>query len=318
VPGPVVVDLIENAEEPPAIDVAREISADDCSIGDRLSISERPIVIAGSLGIRQHWGSNLSELRIPVFSTAAAKGIVDEHSSHAAGVFTGAGGELSPEAQLLPEADLVIGLGVTAREVLATKPFACPAISVEAVETPGIEGFAFTDRVGIDKANTVFNVLGEKAWGDDLVGESIARLRDNLLEGFLPGRVFEVVETYFARRVRAVFDVGYFCTVGEHMWRASRPDWALLSGQGRYMGTSVPMAIGASLYDPSVPTIAFVGDGGIGMYLAELKLAVKHRLPLLVVLMTDNAFGSIRSRAITNGLSQTPLIMDGRSWTRNN
>jgi acetolactate synthase-1/2/3 large subunit len=80
------------------------------------------------------------------------------------------------------------------------------------------------------------------------------------------------------------------------------------------MGTGLPMAIGAALHDPSVPTVMVAGDGGIAMYLAEVKLAVQHKLPLLIVLMTDNAFGSVRTRAIKDGLTQKPLIMDGKSW----
>ena len=30
--------------------------------------------------------------------------------------------------------------------------------------------------------------------------------------------------------------------------------------------------------------------------------------------MTDNAFASIRTRALRDGLTQSPLVMDGRSW----
>jgi acetolactate synthase-1/2/3 large subunit len=122
-----------------------------------------------------------------------------------------------------------------------------------------------------------------------------------------------LIEERFAGNARMVMDTGYFCTIGEHAWRASRPDGCLLSGQARYMGTGLPMAIGAALTDRS-PTVAVLGDGGIGMYLSEIKLAERNQLPLLVVLMTDNSFSSIRARSLRDGLTQKPLIMDGRSW----
>jgi len=64
----------------------------------------------------------------------------------------------------------------------------------------------------------------------------------------------------------------------------------------------------------NAPTVLVTGDGGVAMYLAEAKLAVQHKLPLLIVLMTDNAFGSVRTRAIKEGLTQKPLTMDGKSW----
>jgi acetolactate synthase-1/2/3 large subunit len=74
------------------------------------------------------------------------------------------------------------------------------------------------------------------------------------------------------------------------------------------------MALGAALHDSNMPTVLVTGDGGVAMYLAEAKLAVQHKLPLLIVLMTDNAFASVRTRAMKEGLTQKPLIMDGKSW----
>jgi acetolactate synthase-1/2/3 large subunit len=74
------------------------------------------------------------------------------------------------------------------------------------------------------------------------------------------------------------------------------------------------MALAAAICDSTLPTLAFVGDGGIGMYLAEVRLAVKLRLPVLLILMSDNSFGSIRTRAIKDKLTQKPLMMDGSSW----
>lgn len=80
------------------------------------------------------------------------------------------------------------------------------------------------------------------------------------------------------------------------------------------MGTSIPMALAASLIEPKTATVAVVGDGGIGMYLADVRLAVRHRLPLLIMLMTDAGFGSIRTRAQADGLTQTPLKIADPSW----
>ena len=80
------------------------------------------------------------------------------------------------------------------------------------------------------------------------------------------------------------------------------------------MGTAVPMAVAAALGDPNTPTVAVLGDGGIGMYLADARLAVRHRLPLLFVLMTDGGFGSIRARAQREGLTVSPLTIDDPSW----
>lgn len=314
IPGPVVFELAES--EIPQAPLQRTLppSGDIEVLVDAVKRANRPIVVAGTLAERQGWEKILASLQVPVFSTAAAKGVIDEKLPCAAGVYTGVGDTLTPEAQLIPKADLIICLGLTAREVIASRSFSCPSVAVDAVETPGYEGFSFTARAGLSAAQPVFEALEGKSWGIEPLAGVLTHLRSYMEQDFLPGQVFHAVDERFNGYVRVVMDTGYFCTIGEHAWLARRPDLCLLSGQGRYMGVGLPMALGAALYDSAVPTIVFLGDGSIGMYLAEVTLAVRHRLPLLVILMTDGAFGSIRTRAIKYGLAQDHLIMDKRSW----
>jgi acetolactate synthase-1/2/3 large subunit len=122
VPGPVVLELVagEVAAEPGGFGaLAYE------SVIAAVERAQRPLVIAGSLALRAGWRDALAALDIPVFSTASTKGVIDEERFPAAGVYTGAGLEKSPESSLLPAADLVVGLGLRPQEVLAAKPFAC-------------------------------------------------------------------------------------------------------------------------------------------------------------------------------------------------
>ncbi len=313
-PGPVVLELTE--KDDPALPgrdkIKKEKNLD--RIMELIRQSQRPVVIAGALSLRRGWSSWLNRLNIPVFSTAAAKGVADETLSQSAGVYTGAGRELTPESSILPRADLVVCLGLTAREVLAVRPFQTKSVNIEAVETPGRDGFNFDETTGIEAARPVLEALQGKLWGLGELDDVKAQLNAYMSRDFLPGQVFQVVNRHFQGRARTIIDTGYFCTIGEHALLAQKADQCLLSGQGRYMGTGLPMALGASLHDPGLPHIAFLGDGGIGMYMAEARLAVQNKLPLLIILMTDNFFGSIRTRAIKDGLTQKPLTFNDRSW----
>jgi acetolactate synthase-1/2/3 large subunit len=314
-PGPVLMELPAapvDAVAPTA--PAEKVVGDLAAAVAAVRRSERPLVIAGSLARRRGLGAMLAKLECPVFSTAAAKGIVDEAAPNAAGPFTGVGLELTPEHLLLERCDLVIGIGLTARECLATKPFAAPLLAIEAVDTPGTAAFEPATRVAISDAESVLEAVAHKQWGLDVLSEVMTRLQSRMDEGMLPGSVFHAIERRFDRRARLVLDTGYFCTIGEHAVHARDTDLCLMSGQGRYMGAALPMALGAAMHDRTTPTIAVLGDGGIGMYLAEITLAARHRLPLLTVLMTDNAFASIRTRAMRDHLTERPLLMDGRSW----
>lgn len=313
-PGPVVLELAESSGFAAAPQKAETVTAKADSILESIKRSRNPVVIAGALAVRQRWSSRLNTLGIPVFSTAAAKGVVDETLSHSAGVFTGVGAELTPESVLLARADLVVALGLTAREVLEVKPSDREFVNMVAVRAPGYKGFSFAHTAGIEAVAEVFDALAEKSWGLVELERIKCRLQSQMVGDFLPGQVFLRIHEHFSGVARVVMDTGYFCTIGEHAWQARKPDWCLMSGQGRYMGTGLPMALGASLHDPSVPTLAFLGDGGVGMYPAEAGIAVRYKLPLLIILMSDNAFGSIRTRAIKDGLTQAPLIMDGERW----
>jgi acetolactate synthase-1/2/3 large subunit len=313
-PGPVVYNLTPKPIDGEPDLISETLVSVNEEVGlDLIRKSRRPLVIAGSAALRAGLSHMLSGLGFPVFSTAAAKGIVDETAANAAGVFTGVGLSLTPEAVLVTEADLVIGIGLTAKEVLAVKPFPLPFVAFDAALSIGSEGFAPVSsiRLTVDKVGTA--LTGLPGWGLQSLQTVKRKLDERMSDGFLPGTVFQHIQSVLPLS-RVVMDTGYFCTIGEHAWKASRADLCLMSGQGRYMGTSLPMALGAALYDQATPTICVVGDGGVGMYLAEARLAARYRLPMIIMLMTDGTFGSIRTRSIRDGITQKPLLMEDRSW----
>jgi acetolactate synthase-1/2/3 large subunit len=317
-PGPVVLELAQ-PEPPVPTPLSSEPNkpADDkTKLFDLIHKSSRPVVIAGTLAIRQRLSARLGALKIPVFCTAAAKGVIDETHSMSAGVYTGVGLELSPEQHIVKEADLVVCIGMRPNEVLATKPFGPPAVNVSAVVETGEDAFGFLAVAGVESASDVLDALAEKVWGDDRVADAQARIRSAMISStFLPAHVFEVTQAHFKGRIRGVFDTGYFCTIAEHSWRPRDSSLCLMSGQARYMGTGIPMALGAAIYDPSVPTVAFLGDGGIGPFVGEIKLAVERRLPLLTCLLTDGFLSSIRTRALQDKLTQRPVRIGKPSWS---
>ena len=284
-----------------------------------LDESKCPVMIVGTLGTRRNWSKYFNTLAIPVFTTAAAKGAINESLPHAAGVFTGVGGPLSPEKNILPHADLIIAIGLRHNEVLAVKPFDRPAIHLDPLGEDLSFGFNF-NRLLEDtesRAEAVFDVLSEKQWGLDLVATSRQRLIEKLeTASFLPGPVYRCIAAHFKNEARLVLDTGDFCTIGEHAWEVSRPDLYLAAGQGRYMGVGIPLAVGAAIFDPQVPTIVFTGDGGIGMFVSEMKLAVQHKLPLLLVLLTDAHLGTIRGSSLKKGLTQHPTAISQPSWMK--
>jgi pyruvate dehydrogenase (quinone)/pyruvate oxidase len=67
-----------------------------------------------------------------------------------------------------------------------------------------------------------------------------------------------------------------------------------ISGTLATMACGLPYAIAAQVAYPDRPCIAFVGDGGFSMLMAEFVTAVKYKLPIKVVVIKNNTLGQIK------------------------
>lgn len=311
-PGPVVLELADTDGR--IAPVPQATRRDDEAAIRAIANAKRPVVVAGSLALRKGWSDFLNRLSVPTFSTASVKGVVDETLPHAAGPYTGVGRGVAPECELLKDADLLVGIGLRSHEVLsASGKIAC----VNFDDLDLAPGFSFEATGSASAAPRALELIGGKTpWGGHRIAEARMRMRRELLSGpFLPAQAYAcLAETLPSARM--VLDTGYFCTIGEHMWDVCAPDLYLSSAQGRSMGAALPMAIAAALCRRDELTILAIGDGGIGMYVAELMLAVSERLPLLVVFMRDGTHASVRERAVSKGLDQTALIAKTPDWAQ--
>ena len=99
------------------------------------------------------------------------------------------------------------------------------------------------------------------------------RLADNAIVSCDSG----TVATWFARHIRA-----------------RRGQKFSLSGTLATMANGLPYTIAAQIAYPERQCVAFVGDGGFSMLMAEFATAVKYRLPIKVVIVKNNSLGQIK------------------------
>lgn len=76
----------------------------------------------------------------------------------------------------------------------------------------------------------------------------------------------------------------------------------LVSGWWRAVGSGLPLALGAKVARPDRPVVAVVGDGGLGMLLAELATAAQEKLPVTIFVVNNRAFGEERDKQRQMGL----------------
>ncbi len=75
---------------------------------------------------------------------------------------------------------------------------------------------------------------------------------------------------------------------------ARRGQMYSLSGTLASMANGLPYAIAAQVAHPKRQVVAFVGDGGFSMLMAEFATAVKYKLPIKVVICKNNVLGMIK------------------------
>jgi len=85
------------------------------------------------------------------------------------------------------------------------------------------------------------------------------------------------------------------------LWEVPEPRRLLISSGLATMGYALPAAIAAALAAPRAPVVAFTGDGGLGMTLAEVETAVRLGLRVIVVVFNDAALSLIQIKQQPNG-----------------
>ena len=104
-----------------------------------------------------------------------------------------------------------------------------------------------------------------------------------------------------SRRV-VVSDVGrYVVGVWPYLRVADPGDFAAMGSFGA-IGLGLAGAIGAAIARPGDLTVAVLGDGGFMMSMAELSTAVRERLPLLVLVFDDGAYGAEYDKLVRFGI----------------
>jgi acetolactate synthase-1/2/3 large subunit len=132
--------------------------------------------------------------------------------------------------------------------------------------------------------------------------------------GVAPPRIVEQVAAAAARAgrdPRASVDAGAHMFSATAFWPCSRPRDLLISNGLASMGFALPAGIAAALHDPARGAVAFTGDGGLMMCLAELATAAECGARVVTVVFNDGALSLIDVKQ-----QQRQLPPQGVRWTR--
>ena len=85
------------------------------------------------------------------------------------------------------------------------------------------------------------------------------------------------------------------------LWEVDEPGEALISSGLATMGFALPAAISAAIARPDRRVACFIGDGGLGMTMAELETVARLGLDIAVVVFNDSALSLIQIKQARAG-----------------
>jgi acetolactate synthase I/II/III large subunit len=318
-PGPVVLSLPEDvlAEQadvpdgsPVEVEHAAPRAADLTRLGELLAAAERPLVVVGEGGWTAQTGVDVLAFceasELPVACAFRCQDFVDNRSRSYVGVLGVAMDERL--AGRLREADLVLAIGgrlgevPTRRYTLLEPPHPAQRL-VHVHPEPGELGRVYEPELAVASSLPAFAAelreMGALAprWRE-WTRAARADYEDNLRHEPMEGPV-DLGEVMAFLRLRLPGDAIQTCGAGNFtVWAHRFAQFTRFPTQvcprSGSMGYGVAAAIAARLVHPDRIALCFTGDGDFVMSSPELATAVQHELPIVVLLVNNGMYATIR------------------------
>ncbi|MFN0166220.1 MAG: thiamine pyrophosphate-binding protein [Bryobacteraceae bacterium] len=327
-PGPVALELpgdadsIAGSSSVPDVDPppSAASTADLQQAREFLARCSRPAVIAGADVVR---GQATGELKRFVEATGAvvlvtmeARGVFPESHPRWAGVLMGSFAENVVESRVLEQADGVVFAGADAMMTHVPWKPRLPACELAASARYRAMHPDPAVRVNGD-LKAILRDLTPSPPRAGFSEDEIQRLRDQILAyfrrpaaaRFAAQDVIEITRRLLPPEGILISETGVYVCMLEHLWLVDRPGTYFGTSGGRTMGLTLPAAIGARLADPVTPMVGIGGDGSLLMRLGELETLARTGVALPLVIINDQALGTIKWRQKARGYAEHGLSL---------
>lgn len=284
--------------------------------------ARRPLVLVGARG-----GAAIREIRELVTAWGAAVVVAQDAKGVAPDtwpeVIGGVGEGWIPQA--VPECDCILLIGSASFEEKFLPKVA--VIQVEPLPWQIDETYLWDSLAGdvpqIIKALTqsLQGYRPDAVWPGRIalaksqLTEMIAADAQNNSKPIHPARLMAALNRVVAKDAIITLDEGAFNHWFDRSFQAEEQR-VLLSARWRSMGAGLPAAIAARLNYPERQVVALVGDGGFLMSLGELTTAVKYRLPLTVVVVSNQVYGLEADKTHNAGFKPLGLEVQAPDFIR--
>jgi thiamine pyrophosphate-dependent acetolactate synthase large subunit-like protein len=278
----------------------------DALIG-ALAEAKNPLIVSGSGVI---WSRAWAEMQafveaagIPFYTTPQGRGVVPDDHPYSF---------LSMRSGAFKEADLIVVLGTRMNYIIghASPPRFGPAAKIARIDIDPTEIGAAARYVDIPIVGDCKAVLGQLLQGikGRINPDKYAGWRKQLADGEVAKRssagankLQEDGDIHPVRMLEAVRDFAkrdaILCVDGQETLNYGRltiptfsPGHRLNSGPFGTMGVGLPFGVGAKVACPDKQVIVVHGDGSMGLNAMELDTAIRHKIPILVVISLNGGW----------------------------
>ena len=317
-PGPVYIDCNEDvlygkvdeadaAAPPRAVGRARPSGDPDLvrQAVKLLSDPSRPMIVAGG-GV--WWSQAYDELRqfvertgIPFYTSPMSRGLLpDDHEMSFPAARSGA----------FRQADVVLVVGTRFNWMITFGNRIAPTSKIIQIDIHGAElGHNRSIDIGIEgDAKAVlkqmidevgrsgFESKAESKWIETLRQadldrrERVAPLENSEQRPIHPLRLCKELRDVMERDAILAVDGNEILHYGRQSVPTYFPGHRLNSGPSGCMGVGLPYAIGAKIAKPEKQVVALHGDGSLGMNIQDFDTAVRHNLPIVIVVSNNEGW----------------------------
>jgi acetolactate synthase I/II/III large subunit len=318
-PGPVVLSLPEDVlaettavEDSPPVEIEQPTPSDEdvARLRELLAEAERPLVVVGEGGWTQQTGDDVLAFcevnELPVACAFRCQDFVDNRSPSYVGVLGVAMDEAL--AARLRDADLVLAIGgrlgeVPTRRYTLVEPPRPRQTLIHVHPDTGELGFVYETDVaivsGLPELAARLPALDPvephwREWTREARAEYERTLEHEPMEGPVDlGEIMAFLRRRLPPSAIQTCGAGNF-TVWAHRFAQFTQYGTQLGPRSGSMGYGLPAAVAAKLVHPDRVVVCFTGDGDFVMSSPELATAVQYELPVVVLLVNNGMYATIR------------------------
>lgn len=286
--------------------------------------SKKPMMVLGLGAVRSKIQDKLIDFAkqqgMPVVLTPMAKGLITENHPNYAGVLFHA---LSDQiAATHKQTDLVVAIGYDPVE-FNYENWMQPVKLINIDDEPlDIDFEIYPDYIQVEGDIAVnFTAISKvlptpRDWDMGALRDRLDSIFDQMSPDnltFGPCAVLDILRDVLPKDGIMTCDVGAHTHLIGQKWLTPTPGTQIMTNGWSSMGFGLPSAIAAKLCYPEKSVCTVVGDGGFLMTAGEIATAVREKLNVVIVVLTDNDLALIRikQQRKDNPIFGTPIRETG-------